>query len=56
MYGGGNNDILKIEYLVSVCSTTIGVEECFLGKRMSTITNHEDKQNTKYLINRSNLL
>ncbi len=40
---------LKFKHLASVYSTTIGVEECFLGKRMSTITNNRSKQIAKYL-------
>jgi len=49
---------VKFKYLATICSTTIGVEECFLGKRMSTITNNRSRQTLKYLIDnrRKNLL
>lgn len=42
----------EIKYLVSIYSTIIRREECFLGKRMSTITHNRSKQTLKYLVNR----
>jgi len=40
---------MKIKYLASIYFYKKGVEECFLGKRMSTKSNSRSKQNTKYL-------
>jgi len=42
---------VKIKYLASIYFYKKGVEECFLGKRMSTKSNNRSKQNTKILKN-----